>query len=77
MKVLVEITGQHGVKQGKTITRYTEKSYIYPARACAARGYVIGRGVYILYILLSGLFLEPIKNTHFERSILTQASHRI
>ena len=27
----------------------------YPVRACAARGYVIGRGVYI-----STLFLEPI-----------------
>ena len=24
----------------------------YPARACAARGYVIGRGVYILYIYI-------------------------
>ena len=28
----------------------------YPVRACAARGYVIGCGVYILYILLSTLF---------------------
>ena len=46
----------------------------YPARACAARGYVIGRGVYIYIVVVYCLdfFLEPIKNTHFERSILTQ-----
>ena len=25
-----------------------ESSLYYPARACAARGYVIGRGVYIV-----------------------------
>ena len=33
--------------------------YFYAARACAARGYVIGRGVYT-YIYKSALFLEPI-----------------
>ena len=48
----------------------------YPARACAARGYVIGRGVYIIiYILLSALFWNQtfiFQNTHFQRSILTQ-----
>ena len=25
--------------------------FYYPVHACAARGYVIGRGVYILYIV--------------------------
>ena len=45
----------------------------YPARACAERGYVIGRGVYIyilLYIVCNQTFIS--QNTHFQRSILTQ-----
>ena len=29
----------------------TAAKHFYPARTCAARGYVIGRGVYILYIV--------------------------
>ena len=32
----------------------------YPAHACAARGYVIGRGVYILLFISLDFFLEPI-----------------
>ena len=46
----------------------------YPPRACAARGYVIGRGVYIY--CKSALFFWNQSfishNTHFQRSILTQ-----
>ena len=40
----------------------------YPA-ACTARGYVIGRGVYILAFFWNQSFIS--KNIHFERSILT------
>ena len=48
--------------------------HYYPACACAARGYVIGRGVYI-FIYKSTLFWNQSfisQNTHFQRSILTQ-----
>ena len=47
----------------------------YPACACAARGYVIGRDVYcILYIYQDFFWNQSFisKNTHFERSVLTQ-----
>ena len=43
----------------------------YPARACAARGYVIGCGVYIICTFFwNQSFIS--QNTHFQRSILTQ-----
>ena len=41
----------------------------YPARACAARGYVIGRGVCLDFFLNQSFISQ---NTHFQRSILTQ-----
>ena len=48
----------------------------YPARACAARGYVISRGVYIyiIYICLHFFWNQSFisQNTHFQRSIVTQ-----
>ena len=46
----------------------------HPACACAARGYVIGRGVYILFISLHFFWNQTFifQNTHFHRSILTQ-----
>ena len=46
----------------------------YPTCACAARGYVIGRGVYILFISLHFFWNQTFifQNTHFQRSILTQ-----
>ena len=40
----------------------------YPARACAARGYVIGRGICCLHFF----FWNQSFISHFQRSILTQ-----
>ena len=54
----------------------TLDSVITPRAHARARGYVIGRGVYILYIIIVWTFFWNqsfvSKNTHFERSILTQ-----
>ena len=41
---------------GTAVTQVLSPRGNYPARACAVRGYVIGRGVYILYI---GLVIKP------------------
>ena len=59
---------------------YHVHEIITPRAHARARGYVIGRGVYILYIYCilyivwtffwNQSFIS--KNTHFERSILTQ-----
>ena len=50
--------GVHSHLHGNIIIMYVRGVYVlikhssYPARACAARGYAIGRGVYIyIYIL--------------------------
>ena len=45
-----------------------------PRTHARARGYVIGRGVYIYYYCLDFFWNQSFisKNTHFERSILTQ-----
>ena len=49
------------------------RHYFYPARACAARGYVIGRGVLVVSINLHFFWNQSFisQNTHFQRSILT------
>ena len=53
----------------------TPSSFVVTPRAHArARGYVIGRGVCILYISLHFFWNQSFisQNTHFQRSILTQ-----
>ena len=52
---------------------HTHTPIITP-RTCASKGYVIGRGVHILYIVWTFFWNQSFisKNTHFEMSILTQ-----
>ena len=51
-------------------------SIITPRAHARARGYVIGRGVYYIYIIIycyiSAKLFSIFQNTHFQRSILTQ-----
>ena len=59
------------------LVKLTERFFIIitPRAHARARGYVIGRGVYIIIVVYLHFFWNQYfisKNTHFERSILTQ-----
>ena len=61
----------------KLLIIQTRKACVITPRACAARGYVIGRGVYIIivYIKSAKKFFELFsifQNTHFQTPISTQ-----
>ena len=57
----INTANMHALVQVKLVTKsdlvtgVVSVKDIYPACACAARGYVIGRGVYI-FIIISALF---------------------
>ena len=63
-----------GSKTSLPRARMREQGVITPRAHARARGYVIGRGVYILYIIIIYLqnFFSIFQNTHFQTPISTQ-----
>ena len=72
MRCVLKMMDLHAVRDWYDINQPCTHSHLITPRAHArARGYVIGRGVYYIYIYMQGLF-SIFQNTHFQTPISAQ-----